>query len=113
MKHELALADPNGVAGVVAALITRDDVKVRRENVNNLAFAFIAPLGSDYDDIFHKNSGTGHTSKREGFPVGAFSIEPQSCECRLFLSNRRTGAHCRWQRVRLRAAIVQKHGPGA
>jgi hypothetical protein len=113
MKHELSFTYSNGVPGIVAALIPRNDVKVRRENVNNLAFAFVAPLGSDYDDVFHNNSGTGHTSKREGLPDGAFFNRTPRCEYRLFLSNRRTGAHCRWQRVRLRAAIVQKHGPGA
>ena len=76
MKHELAFTYSNGVPCVVASLIPRNDVKVRRENINNLAFALVAPLGSDYNDVFHNNSGTGHTSKREGVPSGAFSIGP-------------------------------------
>jgi hypothetical protein len=56
VKHEFALADANGMAGVVTALVARDDVEVRREDIYDLAFAFVAPLGSDYDYVFHGNS---------------------------------------------------------
>jgi hypothetical protein len=39
------------VAGVVSALITDDDVEPLGEQIDNLAFTFVAPLGAyDGDD---------------------------------------------------------------
>src|SRR5438876_7259953 len=38
------------MAGVVASLITNDDVEPLGEQIDNLAFAFIAPLGTDDRD---------------------------------------------------------------
>jgi hypothetical protein len=37
----------------VSALVASDGVEVRREYINDLAFAFIAPLGPDHNDVFH------------------------------------------------------------
>jgi hypothetical protein len=37
------------MAGIVAALVARNHVSPLREQVNDLSFAFIAPLGADYD----------------------------------------------------------------
>ena len=37
----------NGVSGVVAALAANDHVGFAREDVDNLAFPFIAPLRAD------------------------------------------------------------------
>ena len=57
MKYERLLADLNGVAGIMAALIPRDDIEVLGKQINNLAFAFIAPLGTDdYDDFGHREN---------------------------------------------------------
>jgi hypothetical protein len=52
-EDELALAYADSVAGVVAPLIASDDVEVRRQDVDDLAFSFIAPLGASYNDVFH------------------------------------------------------------
>ena len=35
------------MAGVVSALVTDDDVEALRQQIDDLAFAFIAPLGAD------------------------------------------------------------------
>ena len=43
--------DVDGVAGVVAALIARDDREVRRQQVDDLALAFVAPLGAQHCDV--------------------------------------------------------------
>ncbi len=42
------------VAGVVAALRADDHVRLLGQHVNDLAFAFIAPLGADQNRIRHK-----------------------------------------------------------
>ena len=41
------------VAGVVAALGADDDVGLAGEDVDDFAFAFIAPLGADQNRICH------------------------------------------------------------
>jgi hypothetical protein len=39
--------------GIVATLIPRDDIEAVREQIDNLSFSFVAPLGADdnYDHI--------------------------------------------------------------
>src|SRR2546423_14549724 len=45
------VADFDGVAGVVTALVARDHVEALGQEVNDLALALIAPLrADDYDD---------------------------------------------------------------
>jgi hypothetical protein len=44
-------AGEDGVAGVVAALIARHDGKVRREEIHNLALAFVSPLSAENREI--------------------------------------------------------------
>jgi hypothetical protein len=55
MQDELLIfpiaADDDGMAGVMAALIPRDNVEVRCDQVNDLAFAFVAPLRTDDCEI--------------------------------------------------------------
>ena len=51
--------DHQGVAGVVAALETHDDVGLLGEPVDDLAFAFVAPLGADHDNICHEELTPG------------------------------------------------------
>ncbi len=41
------------VAGVVSALITRDDVKSVGEKIDHFSFTLIAPLGPQYNQIAH------------------------------------------------------------
>src|SRR5947209_18693890 len=52
MQRVRLLADFDGVAGVVTALIARDHVEALGEEVNDLALAFVAPLRAD-DDNYH------------------------------------------------------------
>ncbi len=47
--------DDQRVAGIVAALEPHDDVGLLRQPVDDLAFAFVAPLGSDNHDIRHRD----------------------------------------------------------
>ena len=37
----------DGVAGVIAALRADDDVRLFGEDIDDFAFAFVAPLGAD------------------------------------------------------------------
>ena len=37
------------MAGIVSPGIARDHAEIFRENVDNLAFALVTPLGADYD----------------------------------------------------------------
>jgi hypothetical protein len=53
LQDELLRADLDGVARVVAALIAGDDVKFLREQIDDLALAFVAPLGAQHDDVAH------------------------------------------------------------
>ena len=46
VEDELALLVDDGVTGVVAALITADDVIIRREQVDHAALALVAPVDS-------------------------------------------------------------------
>ena len=47
LQHNLFAVDDDRVAGVVPAGITRDDVELFREDVDDLAFALVAPLGTE------------------------------------------------------------------
>ncbi len=49
LQDELAAVDDDGVAGVVAAGVTGDDGEALGEDVDDFAFAFVAPLGSEDD----------------------------------------------------------------
>ena len=59
-RHEVQdvflFADEDGVAGVVAAGVADDDVRLLGQHVNDFAFAFVAPLGADQNCICHKFS---------------------------------------------------------
>src|SRR6266850_1553074 len=52
VKHERPIADLHRMPGVVSALITSDDVESLGKEINYLALAFIAPLGTNYRDNF-------------------------------------------------------------
>ena len=47
------VADDERVAGVVAALEAHDHVGAARQPVDDLALAFVAPLGADDGDVSH------------------------------------------------------------
>ena len=46
LEHEPLVTNDDGVAGVVAACVTRNGVEALAEHVDNFALAFIAPLGA-------------------------------------------------------------------
>ena len=46
--------DDHGVAGVRPALVAADEVRVLREQVDDLALAFVAPLRADDDGRGHE-----------------------------------------------------------
>jgi hypothetical protein len=50
-KNDLRVADVDGVTGVMTALIARHDGKVRRQEVDDLALAFISPLRAKYGNV--------------------------------------------------------------
>ena len=43
-----------GMAGIIAALRPHHDVRGFGEKINDLAFAFVAPLGADQNRIGHE-----------------------------------------------------------
>ena len=47
--------DDQSVAGIMATLETDNDIGLFRQPVDDLAFAFVAPLGSDNHDIRHQD----------------------------------------------------------
>ncbi len=68
LEHEALAVNDDGVAGVVAAGIAGNDGKVSAKNVNDLALAFIAPLGAENDC-----SVGCHSGKLEASPLGIVS----------------------------------------
>jgi hypothetical protein len=51
MEYERLVTYLDRMAGVVTALLARDDVEVFGEKINDLAFTFITPLGA-YNDYY-------------------------------------------------------------
>jgi hypothetical protein len=49
MQDELVFADHDRMTRVVPPLIARDDVRALGQEINDLSFSFIAPLGADND----------------------------------------------------------------
>ena len=55
--------DDQRVAGIVAALEADDDVGLLGQPVDDLAFAFVAPLGADHDNIRHEDLSPGQADE--------------------------------------------------
>ena len=54
MEDMPAVAEADGVSRIVPALITSDAVEAGGEDIDNLAFSFIAPLDTDdCESLFH------------------------------------------------------------
>ena len=53
MQDVFFCAEKNRVAGVVAAGVADDDIRLLGEHVNDFAFAFVAPLGADQNCVCH------------------------------------------------------------
>ena len=89
LQDKLLAVDDDGVAGVVAAGVAGDDVELFAEDVDDLALAFIAPLGSKddggraavrarRDGIFglaHEEDGSGGGARGE-VRAASFPEEP-------------------------------------
>ena len=63
VQNEFAQGIDHGVAGVVAAGGTDNDIRTGCHNVNDFSFSLVAPLGTDYNICRHKNSSLFQTSK--------------------------------------------------
>ncbi len=55
MEYEGLVADLYGVARIVPALIACDDVEALGQQIDDLAFSFIAPLRTDDNDYISHN----------------------------------------------------------
>ena len=64
-QHELRAVDVDGVAGVVAALIARDDVEARRQQIDDLALAFVAPLRAEHCEIHNRATDSTPSNARD------------------------------------------------
>ena len=53
LQDEFLLADENRVARIVSALIARHDIEPFREEIDDLAFTLVAPLGAEDDYVSH------------------------------------------------------------
>ena len=60
MQNVFRAAMDDGVAGVVPALAAHDDVGLRGQDIDDLAFAFIAPLRADQNRVRHCSQGIGN-----------------------------------------------------
>ena len=60
--------DDEGVAGIVTALEADDDVGLLGQPIDDLALAFVAPLGADHDNIGHEelSPANGQATSRSG-----------------------------------------------
>ena len=52
MQNRLLAADDQRMASVVAALKANHRRGFFRQQVDDFAFTFVAPLGADYNDVF-------------------------------------------------------------
>src|SRR4026208_2235324 len=52
VQHKRLVTDLHRVPGVVSALIAHDDVEPLGEQIDDLAFTFVAPLGADHCNHF-------------------------------------------------------------
>jgi hypothetical protein len=56
LENEFLFADKDGVAGVVPALVARHHVELLGQQVDNFAFALVAPLGAQDDYVIHHSN---------------------------------------------------------
>src|SRR5437016_2359778 len=53
VEHECPAIVDDGMSGIRSALIAHDDIRFTGQDVDNLAFAFIPPLGADDHGLMH------------------------------------------------------------
>ncbi len=73
MQDVFIFADDHGVAGIVAAGNARDVVERAGEVVDNLAFAFVAPLRAYDHHRFHSRVLLAHTYARRISEIISYS----------------------------------------
>src|SRR5205807_7702704 len=82
-ENKLPVANTHGVAGVMTALVAGNYIEVRSQYVDDLAFAFVAPLCPRHDNVFHDRSSTcgspetGLQSLFQGFKSYALNRAPR------------------------------------
>ena len=59
LEDELLVTDADGVTGVMSPLIAGDDIEMGRQQVDDLPFSLVSPLGSDHYQIGHGAAVTG------------------------------------------------------
>ena len=79
LENIAVFADDDCMAGIVAAGDARDVIKRARQIVNDLAFAFIAPLRANHYDRFHSETLLEQTaaSRELGKMTGTGDRRPQ------------------------------------
>ena len=65
VEDELLAAHVDRVAGVVAALVPADHRELRRQQIDDLALALVAPLGAQHGDVHGRSSAS-----RRRMPTG-------------------------------------------
>jgi hypothetical protein len=59
MKHVSAASDIDSMSGVVSSLVPGDTMEVFRQDIDDLAFAFITPLNAnDCEVLLHRVDGS-------------------------------------------------------
>ena len=64
MQDVLRPAMNHRMAGIISALAPNDDVRFGGEDINDFAFALIAPLRTDQDCVSHGMGETDNKSSR-------------------------------------------------
>ena len=77
------VADDDRVPRVRAALVTADDIRVLREQVDDLALAFVSPLRADDDGRKHARSLGGALGYRSVGPLDAHRVPAPAEEGRM------------------------------
>ena len=89
LQDELLAADDDGVAGVVTAGVAGDDVELFAEDVDDLAFAFVAPLGAENDGrllFVHEERALrrmGSRALQRRHAHDSLYLPPLECACEL------------------------------
>jgi hypothetical protein len=55
MEDKFLAVEINSVTGIVSSLVAGDDVKRGRQQVHDLPFSLVAPLGPEHNNISHRN----------------------------------------------------------
>ncbi len=82
------IADIHAMPGIMPALITRHDIKPVRQQINNLPFPFIAPLGTDYYNYHNVRTTCG-----SGWLIAKFCVQ---CQTKASYTPNSTTRYRRW-----------------